>query len=62
MEGAAIAHIATRLGIPCGELRVVSNTCGDRQRQRWDLAGALAKLEAVIGRLRSPGFGGPRNR
>jgi futalosine hydrolase len=52
MEGAAVAHIACRLGIPTAELRTISNTTGDRSRQQWDLEGALAKLERVIGALR----------
>lgn len=51
MEGAAVAHVGARLGVPTGELRVISNTTGDRPGQRWDLKGALAGLEAVIGRL-----------
>jgi futalosine hydrolase len=60
MEGAAVAHVAARLGIPCGELRVISNTCGDRARQQWDLKGALGVLERVIGRVRSLRLGDPR--
>lgn len=51
MEGAAVAHIAARLGVPAAELRIISNTTGARPRQRWDLKGALARLETVIGRL-----------
>jgi futalosine hydrolase len=51
MEGAAVAHVGVRLGIATGELRVISNTTGDRSGQRWDLKGALAVLEQVIGRL-----------
>jgi futalosine hydrolase len=51
MEGAAIAHAAYRLGVPGAELRVISNTTGDRARQVWDIKGALATLASVIGRL-----------
>jgi nucleoside phosphorylase len=51
MEGAAVAHVGVRLGIATGELRVISNTTGDRSGQRWDLKGALSALEKVIGRL-----------
>lgn len=50
MEGAAIAHALRRLhagAITFAELRVVSNTTGDRARQTWDLAGALAALTAA---------------
>lgn len=51
MEGAAVGQVAHRLGIPFGELRVVSNTTGDRPRQVWDLKGALERLAAVLGLL-----------
>jgi futalosine hydrolase len=57
MEGAAIAHVAARLGVPAGELRIISNTCGDRPAQRWDLPGALARLQAIIGLLGARGLG-----
>lgn len=51
MEGAAVVHAALRLGIPGGEVRVISNTTGDRNRQRWDLTRALAALHALGERL-----------
>lgn len=51
MEGAAAAQAASRLGLAFGELRVVSNTTGERAAQRWDLPGALERLRAVIGGL-----------
>jgi futalosine hydrolase len=51
MEGAAVLHVAHRLGVPAGELRVISNSTGDRERQSWDLPHALRTLTAVIGRM-----------
>jgi len=51
MEGAAVAVAAARLGVPFAELRVISNTTGDRARQRWDLPGALARLGAIAAEL-----------
>jgi futalosine hydrolase len=51
MEGAAVAHTAYRLGVPAAELRVISNTTGNRAGQVWDIKGALATLASVIGRL-----------
>lgn len=51
MEGAAVAQVAHRLGLKAGEVRAVSNTTGDRPRQRWDIARALTALKSVIGGL-----------
>lgn len=57
MEGAAIAHALTRLAmhgggaVRFGELRVISNTTGDRPGQTWELARALARFREVLGRL-----------
>lgn len=51
MEGAAVVHAALRLGIPGGEVRVISNSTGDRERQRWDMSRAMASLHALGARL-----------
>jgi futalosine hydrolase len=47
MEGAAVAHVASLFGVPCSEVRVISNTTGDRDRQRWDIPRAFASLQTV---------------
>ena len=49
MEGAAVVHAARRMGVPAIELRVISNTTGDRDDQKWELAGALAALGKSMG-------------
>ena len=49
MEGAAVAHVAGALGVAAGELRVVSNTTGDRGGQQWDVPRATAALARVLG-------------
>lgn len=51
MEGAAVALACARLGAPFIEIRAVSNTCGARARQRWDLPGALTALSRVVAAL-----------
>lgn len=51
MEGAAVALAAHRFQVPMGEVRVVSNTTGDREKQEWALRPALEVLEGVIRRL-----------
>jgi len=48
MEGAAVVHAARRLGVAAIELRVISNTTGDRDRQQWDLPGALKILGSEV--------------
>ena len=53
MEGAAIGFAVERLapGLPFAEVRVVSNSTGDRAGQSWDLEGALSVLARVAGTL-----------
>lgn len=51
MEGAACALVCARLGVPFGEMRVISNTTGARDSQRWDLPGALRVLADLATRL-----------
>lgn len=57
MEGAAVGHVAARLGVPFLEIRAISNTTGDRGSQQWAIRPALARvadlttgLAAVLGR------------
>ena len=51
MEGAAVGLAARRLGLAFAEVRVISNTTGNRPAQRWDLPGALRVLGALAARL-----------
>lgn len=53
MEGAAIAHAlaACSPDVRFAELRVISNTTGDREAQIWDLPGAFDVLAQIAGRL-----------
>ncbi len=50
MEGAAVGLVASRLGVGFAEVRVISNTTGDRGSQQWDLPGALAALREWVAR------------
>ncbi len=47
MEGAAVLHVATQMNTPAIEVRVISNTTGNRDSQSWDLPLAFEKLEHV---------------
>lgn len=47
MEGACVLLAAHHAGIAAGQVRVISNTTGDRESQRWDLRSALSTLESV---------------
>ncbi|TVQ59589.1 MAG: futalosine hydrolase [Phycisphaerales bacterium] len=49
MEGAAAGVVCARLGVPFAEVRVVSNSTGERATQRWDMPRALARLGALVG-------------
>lgn len=51
MEGAAVGLVASVLGVPFAEIRVISNTCGDRSAQHWELNGALERLGRVAAEL-----------
>ena len=58
MEGAAVGQAVARLSdlqprceAGFAELRVISNTTGDRSSQRWDLKGALAVLSDLVAEL-----------
>lgn len=51
MEGAAVATVARALGAPFLELRAISNTTGDRDRQSWNIRAAfdaLARLAPAL--------------
>ncbi|MEM1331017.1 MAG: futalosine hydrolase [Planctomycetota bacterium] len=47
MEGAAAGLAAQRAGVAFLELRVISNTTGDRDRQVWRLEAAFKRLREV---------------
>lgn len=54
MEGAAIAHVARLYGVPCGEIRGISNPVGNRDRAAWRVRDAAAAAqEALLGAWRS---------
>ncbi|HED53814.1 MAG TPA: futalosine hydrolase [Phycisphaerales bacterium] len=47
MEGAAVLLVARSFGVPAAEVRVVSNTTGDRADQQWAIGPALDRLGEV---------------
>lgn len=56
MEGAAVAAALSRLPGPppsFAEIRVISNTTGDRDRQAWDLPRALERLAGLTRQIAS---------
>lgn len=56
MEGAAIALVCARLGVPWIGVRTVSNFTGDRDRAQWNLSLALDELGRGWQRLRAAGW------
>ncbi len=48
MEGAAVALVALRYGIPCLEIRGISNLVEDRDLARWDLPRAMETAQRFV--------------
>lgn len=48
MEGAGVAAAAARFGVPCGEIRAISNPVGPRDRAAWRIPQALTALGAAV--------------
>jgi futalosine hydrolase len=48
MEGAAIALTALRYGIPCLEIRGISNLVEDRDMSRWDIRRAVEAAQRFV--------------
>lgn len=48
MEGAAVAHMCARFGVPLIAVRGISNLTGDRDPAAWDVATAAAAAEEAV--------------
>ena len=48
MEGAAVFYCARRLGIPCVQYRSISSVVEPRNREAWDIPGALHALNVGV--------------
>ena len=48
MEGFGVLRAAALAGVPALEVRAVSNEIGEEDRSRWDVAGAVAALQAAL--------------
>ena len=44
MEGAAAMLACHHAGVPAAEIRIISNTTGDRESQTWDIGLAMTRL------------------
>jgi futalosine hydrolase len=51
MEGAAVLSTSLAMGVPAVEIRVISNTCGDRPAQQWDFKKAAAHVSEIVENL-----------
>lgn len=56
MEGAAVALVCARYGVPLVQLRAISNLTGDRYTQGADFALAIGRLHEALGRLLAGGW------
>ncbi len=50
MEGAAVFAVCHHFGVPCGEIRAVSNYVSDL-REQWDIPTALNNLARIIKKI-----------
>jgi futalosine hydrolase len=48
MEGAAVAHICRRHGLPCVEVRGISNIVEARDTSKWDIAKASDNCQRTV--------------
>ncbi len=51
MEGGPLHYVCLQEGIPFLQLRSVSNTVGIRDKTKWDIRSAIARLNAQLGLL-----------
>ena len=51
MEGAACFSICAAFGMPCYEIRAVSNLATDRDKSTWRIKDALAALQSLVNSL-----------
>jgi futalosine hydrolase len=56
MEGAAAAHVCALYGVPFLEIRAMSNRVEKRDREQWDLVGAVARAQEAATRLLESGI------
>ena len=50
MEGAALLYACLQHGVPCIELRAISDQVGPRDTTTWDIPGAITALDAALER------------
>lgn len=48
MEGAAIAQVCLRFGVPFAEYRVISNSCGNRNINKLDIPTSFRRMKEVV--------------
>ncbi len=51
MEGAAVAQVCTIYGIPCLELRCISNIVGTYDKKNWEITLAAKKCQKLVSNL-----------
>ena len=56
MEGAAVAQVASALGVPCGEVRGISNMVGKRDRASWRVEEAAEAAQRALLAWLAKGF------
>ena len=50
-EGAAVAHICARYGVPMIEIRGISNLTGERDMKKWNIPLAVSNCNKAVSEL-----------
>lgn len=48
MEGSAVIHACTRIGVPAAEIRGISNIAGNRSKRDWRIETAVAHCHGIV--------------
>lgn len=57
MEGAAVMLACRHANVPAAEIRVISNTTGDRESQEWAIRPAMTRLGEIAKQISDIDFG-----
>ncbi|MBN2745255.1 MAG: futalosine hydrolase [Bacteroidales bacterium] len=51
MEGAAVFFVCKKMNLPAGQIRIISNQVGERNKSKWLLKPAIVKVNSLVNEL-----------